>query len=117
MVRSPFVIGGLLEESGWRGYALPQLQPRMGALWASIILGVIHACWHLPLFFIPGAGFDVVPTDCLAAILGERMRDATDLALAFFTKGSELSRGTKKTMLAAAIATVAANSANTPYWS
>jgi membrane protease YdiL (CAAX protease family) len=55
-----FVIGGLLEESGWRGYALPQLQPRMGALWASIILGVIHACWHLPLFFIPGAGFDAI---------------------------------------------------------
>jgi membrane protease YdiL (CAAX protease family) len=55
-----FVIGGLLEETGWRGYALPQLQPRIGALWASVILGVIHACWHLPLFFIPGAGFDTI---------------------------------------------------------
>src|SRR5262249_25235762 len=48
---------------------------------------------------LPGAGFDVVPTDCLAAILAERMRDATELALAFYTNGSELSRGTKKTML------------------
>jgi CAAX protease family protein len=55
-----FVVGGLLEETGWRGYALPRLQPRVGALWASVILGVIHACWHLPLFFIPGAGFDTI---------------------------------------------------------
>ena len=55
-----FVVGGLLEETGWRGYALPRLQPRVGALWASIILGVVHACWHLPLFFIPGAGFDTI---------------------------------------------------------
>src|SRR5215210_6631770 len=55
-----FVVGGLVEETGWRGYALPRLQPRVGALWASIILGVIHACWHLPLFFIAGAGFDTI---------------------------------------------------------
>jgi membrane protease YdiL (CAAX protease family) len=55
-----FVVGGLLEETGWRGYALPRLQSRVGALWASIILGAIHACWHLPLFFIAGAGFDTI---------------------------------------------------------
>jgi membrane protease YdiL (CAAX protease family) len=55
-----FVVGGLLEETGWRGYALPRLQPRIGALWASIILGVVHACWHFPLFFIAGAGFDTI---------------------------------------------------------
>jgi membrane protease YdiL (CAAX protease family) len=55
-----FVIGNLLEETGWRGYALPQLQPRIGALWASVILGAVHACWHLPLYFIPGAGFDTI---------------------------------------------------------
>jgi len=55
-----FVVGGLLEETGWRGYALPRLQPRVGALWASIILGVVRACWHFPLFFIAGAGFDTI---------------------------------------------------------
>jgi short subunit dehydrogenase-like uncharacterized protein len=48
---------------------------------------------------LPGAGFDVVPTDCLAAILAGRMPDANELLLAFHTKGGELSRGTMKTML------------------
>jgi short subunit dehydrogenase-like uncharacterized protein len=48
---------------------------------------------------LPGAGFDVVPTDCLASMLAARMPDATELSLAFHSKGSELSRGTTKTML------------------
>lgn len=43
------------EEIGWRGYALPRLAARCGLGWAGIILGVIWACWHLPLFFLPGA--------------------------------------------------------------
>lgn len=47
---------------------------------------------------IPGVGFDVVPTDCLAAMLHKKMPDATELWLAFSSK-SGVSRGTLKTML------------------
>jgi short subunit dehydrogenase-like uncharacterized protein len=47
---------------------------------------------------IPGVGFDVVPTDCLASMLHKRMPDATELWLAFSSK-SGVSRGTLKTML------------------
>ncbi|WP_224448886.1 saccharopine dehydrogenase family protein [Haloprofundus salilacus] len=47
---------------------------------------------------LPGVGFDVVPTDCLAAHLAERLPEATHLALGFDTSGS-LSTGTLKTAI------------------
>jgi short subunit dehydrogenase-like uncharacterized protein len=46
----------------------------------------------------PGAGFDVIPTDCLAAVLKAALPDATHLALAFDAP-SRLSRGTARTMV------------------
>jgi membrane protease YdiL (CAAX protease family) len=56
------VYPGLGEEPGWRGFALPRLQGRYGPLVASLVLGALHALWHLPVYFIPGAiaagGFD-----------------------------------------------------------
>jgi CAAX protease family protein len=42
------------EEIGWRGYALPRLAARLGLARASLLLGIVWAVWHLPLFFVPG---------------------------------------------------------------
>ena len=51
------------------------------------------------IMLMPGVGFDVVPTDCLAAFLKEQLPDATDLKLAFAWNKGMLSHGTAKTML------------------
>jgi short subunit dehydrogenase-like uncharacterized protein len=50
------------------------------------------------IVIIPGCGFDVVPTDCLAAFLHAQMTDASHLELAFKGAGS-LSRGTALTVV------------------
>jgi short subunit dehydrogenase-like uncharacterized protein len=47
---------------------------------------------------LPAVGFDVVPTDCLAAMLSARLSGATHLELAFAALGA-MSRGTAKTVL------------------
>jgi short subunit dehydrogenase-like uncharacterized protein len=44
----------------------------------------------------PGVGFDVVPTDCVAATLKQALPDATHLALGFDSR-SPMSRGSAKT--------------------
>ena len=41
-----------IEEPGWRGYVLDRLQETRTALMSSLILGLVWALWHLPLFFI-----------------------------------------------------------------
>ncbi len=47
---------------------------------------------------MPGVGFDVVPTDCIAKLLHETLPDAIDLKIAFATVGSMISHGTATTM-------------------
>jgi short subunit dehydrogenase-like uncharacterized protein len=48
---------------------------------------------------LPGTGFDVVPSDCLALHLKNRLPTATHLQLAFAMSKGELSRGTARTAI------------------
>lgn len=48
-------LGALLEEPGWGGYALGRCERLGNALTASLRLGVLWTCRHLPPFFIPGS--------------------------------------------------------------
>lgn len=48
-----FILIGMGEEFGWRGYALPRFQAKWNALVSSIVLGLLWASWHIPAFFIP----------------------------------------------------------------
>ena len=47
---------------------------------------------------MPGTGFDVAPSDCLALHLKNKLPSATQLQLAFASSGAGFSRGTSKTM-------------------
>lgn len=42
------------EEIGWRGFALPELLKTQRGVVASLMLGLVWAAWHLPLFWISG---------------------------------------------------------------
>jgi membrane protease YdiL (CAAX protease family) len=52
---------GLGEELAWRGFALPRLLARYGAVRASLVLGLFWAVWHLPLLWTPGINAQQLP--------------------------------------------------------
>lgn len=47
-----FVLNGLGEETGWRGYLQDRLQRRFTPLSSTLIVAAIWAVWHTPFFFI-----------------------------------------------------------------
>ena len=63
------------------------------------VLGRGEAARRAGVALLPGVGFDVVPSDCLAARLAAALPTATHLDLAFFAPRGTASRGTMKTMI------------------
>lgn len=47
-----FVVNGLGEETGWRGFAVERLLARRGLTATAVVVGALWAGWHLPLFWI-----------------------------------------------------------------
>jgi membrane protease YdiL (CAAX protease family) len=52
------LLGGAMEEPGWRGFGLPVLQERYSPMRATVLLGLAWGFWHVPVY--GPAGF-VVP--------------------------------------------------------
>lgn len=48
------LLASILEEVGWRGYGEDSIAQYHSWFKESIIFGFVWACWHLPLFWIPG---------------------------------------------------------------
>lgn len=67
MIVMSTVTGAMGEELGWRGFALPRMQTFLNALTASIILGILWALWHLPLWYA-GIGYENIPYWAFALI-------------------------------------------------
>lgn len=55
-----FVLGGQ-EEIGWRAYILEPMEARLGVWTGNIVLGLVWAAWHIPLFFVPGSSQVYMP--------------------------------------------------------
>ena len=49
------ILGGGLEETGWRGLLLPELLGKTNKFQATIIVSLIWFIWHLPLWLIEGS--------------------------------------------------------------
>jgi membrane protease YdiL (CAAX protease family) len=50
-----FLRGAMGEEPGLRGFALPRLESRMSPFYASLIISVLWAAWHLPALLYQNA--------------------------------------------------------------
>ena len=48
------IVGGGLEEAGWRYILQPELEKKLPFTASTIIVSMIWWLWHLPLFFIQG---------------------------------------------------------------
>jgi hypothetical protein len=94
--------GGISEEFGWRGYALPRLQAKWNALVSSIVLGVIWTVWHLPLWFLAGSSqqgssfwlflASLVLTSILYTWLFNNARGSILVAVVFHAVGNTVSQ-------------------------
>jgi membrane protease YdiL (CAAX protease family) len=58
------------EETGWRGFALPLLQRRYGALAAALLVTPIWAVWHLPYFFTVATYRGFTPVGYVGFVFG-----------------------------------------------
>ncbi len=49
------ILGGGLEEVGWRGFLQPLLEKKLSFVLTSLIIGVVWGLWHLPLWLVQSA--------------------------------------------------------------
>jgi membrane protease YdiL (CAAX protease family) len=66
------IFGGLMEELGWTGFAVPTLRRRYGVITTGLIVGVLHGVWHFPVKVLISGPLGLAPflaVDLLTAVL------------------------------------------------
>ena len=82
------------EESGVRGYLMPEMERKFGFLKGNLVLGLVWAFWHLPLWFVSTyySGMHlllyiisfIVGLTAFSTIIGVFMKKCNNLFLAFW---------------------------------
>lgn len=56
------LVGGLMEELGWTGFAVPRLLARFSVFATGLIVGVVWGAWHmLQMWWVGSTSFEAVP--------------------------------------------------------
>ena len=67
------IIAGLVvavcEESGWTGFAIPELRKRYGIVTTGLIVGLLWGAWHYPLFSGSVSSVGAIPRGLVLAVL------------------------------------------------
>ena len=69
MALSISLVVPLGEETGWTGFAVPQLRMRHGTVSTGLFVGVLWGLWHLPLFTAQAASSQYLPPALYLAVL------------------------------------------------
>ena len=80
---------GLAEEPGWRDFAQPRIQHRLGPLPGTVVLGLLWGGWHLPLFLTDWAPGGTDAVSIIGFMLGA-VAFSTVIAWAFNRSGESL---------------------------
>ena len=64
------LVNGVGEETGWRGYALPQLERRFSPRVATLVVGLLWYGWHIPQFFLIATYREFAPVQYVGMFVG-----------------------------------------------
>lgn len=68
------VVAGYAEETGWRGFAVPEMLKTRGFLSTVVVIGLLWAMWHIPSMFLIESyrqmGIAMFPTFTIGIVCG-----------------------------------------------
>ena len=83
------LVNGYGEEAGWRGFLTERLLPRNGRFRATLMVALLWAFWHLPLFWL-NAGMAALVGPVLIGWLFALICGAFVLAQVYFATGRSI---------------------------
>lgn len=79
------------EEAGWRGFAQAHMQKQYGALPTSLLVGLLHGLWHLPVFILVTGPAALGPFDLSEFLLNTLMIMSLTLIWTWIFNGAQQS--------------------------